>query len=498
MMSMESLFLAASLLLLVSVLASKASTKLGIPALLVFLAIGMLAGSEGIGNIEFDYPHAAQSVGVVALIFILFSGGFDTEWTSVRPILWQGVALSTIGVILTAVVVAWFAISILNFSFYEGLLLGSIVSSTDAAAVFSILRSKNVSLRPPLKPLLELESGSNDPMAVFLTIGFINLIMNEGASLLDILPAFALQMSLGGLAGWIMGKGIVYTINRSQLEYDGLYPVLSLSLVLLTYSLTDLLGGNGFLAIYIAGLVMGNSRFVHKASLLRFHDGLAWLMQIVMFLALGLHVFPSHLVPIMGTGLLVSLVLVLVARPIGVFLTLAFVRKFWKEKILISWVGLRGAVPIILGTFPVVAGVPQADTIFNIVFFIVITSVLLQGTSLTVVARWLGLEDPLPSTPQFSLPLTSLDSMRTDLAEIRISPSSKAVGKQIVELDIPKQAVIMMIAREKYAFIPTGRSYLQAHDKLLIFADKDSLAEMMQAVEGMDPLQVPGPRGDVV
>jgi cell volume regulation protein A len=283
MMSFESLFLAASLLLLVSVLASKASTKLGIPALLVFLAIGMLAGSEGIGNIEFDYPHVAQSVGVVALIFILFSGGLDTEWTSVRPVLWQGVALSTIGVVLTAIVVAWFAVSILNFSFYEGLLLGSIVSSTDAAAVFSVLRSKNVSLKPPLKPLLELESGSNDPMAVFLTIGFINLIMNKDASLLDLLPAFALQMSLGGLIGWIMGKGIVYAINRSRLEYDGLYPVLSLSLVLLTYSLADLLGGNGFLAIYIAALVMGNSRFVHKASLIRFHDGLAWLMQIVMF-----------------------------------------------------------------------------------------------------------------------------------------------------------------------------------------------------------------------
>lgn len=497
-MSFESLFLAASLLLLVSVLASKASTKLGIPALLVFLAIGMLAGSEGIGGIEFDYPHIAQSVGIVALIFILFSGGLDTEWTSVRPVLWQGVALSTIGVGLTAIIVAWFAVSILNFSFYEGLLLGSIVSSTDAAAVFSVLRSKNVSLRPPLKPLLELESGSNDPMAVFLTIGFINLIMNKDASLLDLLPAFALQMSLGGLVGWMMGKGIVYAINWSRLEYDGLYPVLSLSLVLLTYSLADLLGGNGFLAIYIAGLVMGNSRFVHKASLIRFHDGLAWLMQIVMFLALGLHVFPSRLVPIMGIGLLVSLVLVLVARPISVFVTLAFVRKFWKEKILISWVGLRGAVPIILGTFPVIAGVPQADTIFNIVFFIVLTSVLLQGTSLPVVARWLGLEAPLSSTPQFSLPLTSIDSMRTDLAEIRIPPNSKAVGKQIVELDIPKQVVIMMIAREKYAFIPTGRSFLHAHDKVLIFADEDALAETMSILEGIDPRQVPGPRGDVV
>ena len=326
-MSLESILLGISILLLLGVLASKASARLGIPALLLFLLIGIFAGSEGPGGVKFDYPRLTQSVGVVALIFILFAGGLDTDWASVRPVLWQGVALSTLGVGLTAVLVAWFAIYVINFSLLEGLLLGSIVSCTDAAAVFTVLRSRNVGLKARLKSLLELESGSNDPMAVFLTVGFVSLLTNKNASLMDLLPMFILQMPVGMVLGWIMGKGMVLAINRFRLEYDGLYPVLSLSLVLLTYGLTDALGGNGFLATYLAGLITGNSRFVHKGSLMRFHDGLAWLMQITMFLALGLQVFPSRIVPIIGIGLLVSLFLMFIARPLSVFLTLAFTRR---------------------------------------------------------------------------------------------------------------------------------------------------------------------------
>ena len=496
-MSIESVLLVTSVLLLLSVLASKASAHLGVPALLLFLLLGVLAGSEGPGGIEFDYPRLAQSLGVVALIFILYAGGLDTEWSLVRPVMWEGVALSTLGVVLTAVLVAWFSVRVLQFSLFEGLILGSIVSSTDAAAVFSVLRSTSVSLKRPLKPLLEFESGSNDPMAVFLTVGFIGLVVDQQSSLFDLLPRFALQMSVGSLVGWGMGKGMAFAINRSRLEYDGLYPVLSLSLVLFTYSLADVLGGNGFLAAYLAGLMMGNTPFVHKVSLTRFHDGLAWLMQIVMFLTLGLQVFPSRLVPILGIGLLLSLFLMLIARPVSVFLTLAFTKRTWNEKTLISWGGLRGAVPIILATFPILAGVPQADTIFHIVFFIVLTSILLQGTTLPSVARWLGVDAPLPP-PQLSLPLESPDGIRSGLAEITISPTSKAVGKQIVELGLPKEVVIMMIARNKHAFIPTGRSFLEPYDELLLFADSDMLAETMKIIDGLDPHRIPGPRGDVV
>jgi cell volume regulation protein A len=458
----------------------------------------MFAGSEGPGGIEFDYPRLVQSLGVLALAFILFAGGLDTEWASVRQVVWGGVALSTLGVGLTAVLVAWFAVRILDFSVLEGLLLGSIVSSTDAAAVFAVLRSKNVSLKNPLNPLLELESGSNDPMAVFLTTGLITVVMNQGTSVMDLLPMFALQMPLGAALGWLMGKGIVLVLNKIRLEYDGLYPVLSLSLVLFTYGVTTTLGGNGFLAVYLAGLIMGNSLFVHKASLMRFHDGLAWLMQIVMFLTLGLQVFPSGIIPIIGIGLLISLFLMLIARPLSVFLTLAFSRMSLKEKTMISWVGLRGAVPIILGTFPLLAGVPKADMIFNLVFFIVLTSVLLQGTSLPLLARWLGLEAPLPPITEYSLALESPDNIKTGLAEITIPPTSTAVGKQIVELGLPKEVVVMMIGRDQHAFIPTGRSILQANDTLLVFADKGMLTETQKIIGAFTPRQVPGSSGEVV
>jgi cell volume regulation protein A len=335
-------------------------------------------------------------------------------------------------------------------------------------------------------------------MAVFLTIGFVSLLTNRQASLMDLLPMFALQMPVGMALGWLMGKGSVLVINRAQLEYDGLYPVLSLSAILLTYGLTNAIGGNGFLAVYIAGLVMGNSRFVHRRSLMRFHDGLAWLMQIAMFLVLGLQVFPSRIIPIIGIGLLISLFLMLVARPISVFLILAFTRMSLKEKTLVSWVGLRGAVPIILATFPVLAAVPQAEMIFHVVFFIVVTSVLLQGTSLPMVARWLGLESPLPSMSEYLLPLESPDSIRTGLTEITISSTSTAAGKQIVDLGLPNQVVVMMVGRNNHGFIPTGRSVLHANDKLLVFADKDQLAETMKIMEAHDPYRIPSPGADVI
>jgi len=390
----EHLLLGVSTLLLLSVLASKASDRLGVPALLLFLFIGMLAGSEGPGGIEFDYPRLAQSLGVVALTLILFSGGLDTHWRSIRPVLWSGIALSTIGVILTAAFVAWFAASVLNFSVLEGMLLGAIVSSTDAAAVFTVLRGRQARLRGHLTPLLELESGGNDPMSVFLTVGTIALLTQRDTPVISLLPLFLQQMILGALIGYSMGQAMVFLINRVRLEHEGLYMVLSLALALFTYGITASVGGNGFLAIYLAGLILGNSEVSHRDYLTRFHNGQAWLMQILMFLTLGLQVFPSHIVPVIGIGLVLSMFLMLVARPVSVFLTLTPANFTLKEKLLISWVGLRGAVPIILATFPLIAGIPKAEMIFNLVFFIVLTSILLQGTSLPIVARWLGLSAP--------------------------------------------------------------------------------------------------------
>src|SRR5690606_34648461 len=278
-------------------LANKVSGRLGVPALLIFLLVGMLAGSEGPGGIYFDDPWIAQAVGVIALTYILFSGGLDTRWSEVRPVLPQAAVLSTIGVLLTALLMAGLAIVVFEVSLLEGFLLGAVVSSTDAAAVFSILRTKRASLKGMLRPLLELESASNDPMAVFLTIGAITLLLNPNLSPLILIPLFIQQMAVGGLIGYGMGKAMVYLINRLKLEFEGLYPVLTLALVMMTYGVTASLGGSGFLAAYIAGLVLGNSMFIHKNSLMRFHEGSAWLMQIALFRTLGLVGFRSHLSP---------------------------------------------------------------------------------------------------------------------------------------------------------------------------------------------------------
>jgi len=306
MISIEHLLLVASILLFLSIVASKISDTLGIPALLLFLIIGMLAGSEGIGKIYFDDPWLAKSLGIVALTFILFSGGLDTNWKDVRHVFWPGLSLSTLGVLLTAISVGWFAIYFLKFSVLEGLLLGSIVSSTDAATVFSTLRSKHVGLRGKLRPLIELESGSNDPMAVFLTLGFIRLINNPNLPLESLIPSFFQEAGVGTLLGYTMGRLIIIIINRLRLSFEGLYPVFTISLIIFTYAMTTILKGNGFLAVYLAGILIGNSNFLHKKSIIRFHEGLAWLMQIAMFLTLGLLVFPSRIIPIIDIGFLIS------------------------------------------------------------------------------------------------------------------------------------------------------------------------------------------------
>lgn len=396
----EDILLVTSLLLFLGVLASKASNHLGVPALVLFIAVGMLAGSEGPGGIPFDDPQRAQILGVVALIFILFAGGLETDRKTLSQVLWQGLSLATVGVIITAVLVAWFATIVLHFSWLEGFLLGSIVSSTDAAAVFSVLRSQRIGLKGSTTPLLELESGSNDPMAVFLTMAVIGLLGKSSASWVSILPMFALQMSVGAIMGFATGKAVIFFLNRLKLETEGLYPVATIAGVLFGYAATNRLHGSGFLAVYVTGIVMGNVDFIHKRSLMRFHDGLAWLMQIVMFLVLGMLVFPSRLLPVAGVSLLISLFLMLVARPAAVFIALALARMQFRQKVLIAWVGLRGAVPIVLATFPYQPGLPKADLHFNIVFFIVLTSVLLQGTSLRMAARWLRLERPLPEQRQ--------------------------------------------------------------------------------------------------
>lgn len=488
----EYALLGAALLLLVSIISSKISGKLGIPVLLLFLIVGMLAGSEGPGGIYFDNAWIAQFLGVVALVFILFAGGLDTDWKSVRPVLGMGLSLATVGVLISAALVGLLAGFALGFSPLEGLLLGAIVSSTDAAAVFAVLRSKGINLKDRLAPLIELESGSNDPMAVFLTAGLTELLARPqqsglalGVSLLGLVPEFALEMALGSILGYLLGQATVLLINRIRLDYEGLYPVLTLSLMLLVYGGTATVGGNGFLAVYIAGLVVGNSDFVHKRSLTRFHDGIAWLMQIAMFLALGLLVFPSRIIPVVGSGVVVALFLMFVARPASVFAALSFARIDWREKAFVGWVGLRGAVPIILATFPLLAGIPNASLIFNLVFFIVLFSVLLQGTTLGPVARWLRVEARLPTVRARHYPLEFVPAVGSDsrLVEITVPPLSRAEGRSIMELGLPKGALVVLVVRGEEQLVPSGATTLEAGDRLLLLADRSAEAAVLRLLE---------------
>lgn len=389
-------------MLLLSVLATKLGGRLGVPGLLLFLAIGMLAGSDGPGGIWFDNYALAQFVGTVALVFILYSGGLFTRWSTVRPILGPGLSLASVGVFITMLATGAFAYWVLDLRWLEALLLGAIVSSTDASAVFGVLRERAVRLRKPLRPLLEFESGTNDPMAVFLTVGLTLLLTQPGMSGWQILPMFAQQMLLGLLLGYGLGRVSVWLLRHLRLSFDGLYAVFSLTLMLLVFSLTAVLGGSGFLAVYVAGVVVGNSDFPRKTALTSFHEGLGWLMEIGMFLTLGLLVFPSQLPAVAPSAILLALFLLLVARPVAVLLSLPTPRFTWNEKAFIAWVGLRGAIPIVLATFPLLAGVEAAQQIFNVTFFVVIFSVLVQGTTLPLAARWLRVraeDEPPGSSP---------------------------------------------------------------------------------------------------
>jgi cell volume regulation protein A len=490
MTATEKLLFAAAILLLLSILASKASAKLGVPALLLFLALGMLAGSEGLGGIYFDDAQLSQSLGVVALAFILFAGGLDTQWREIRPILWQGISLSTLGVLITALIIGVVATKLLGFSLLEGVLLGSIVASTDAAAVFSVLKGRGLGIKTNIRHLLEFESGSNDPMAVFLAIGLTGLLANQQANALSLVPTFILQMAVGALMGFVMGKVAVIAINRLRLEYDGLYPVLSLCLVLLIYGATSFLHGNGFLAVYIAGIVMGGSSFIHKRSVMQFNDGLAWLMQIAMFLTLGLLVFPSHLKPVAGNALVLSLVLIFIARPVAVFIGLAFAKLRFKEKLLIAWAGLRGAVPIILATFPLLAGLPKSEIIFNIVFFIVISSVLLQGTTILLVARWLDLTETDMEITKSPIEFELMENINKELVNVEIPSGSQVVGRQIVDVYFPEDALVILISRQGEFIVPRGATVLEAGDMLLLLAGTDDLAKTRAIIEEEAPAKL--------
>jgi potassium/hydrogen antiporter len=444
----------------------------------------MLAGTEGFG-IEFDNHVLAHGVGTIALAIILFDGGLRTTLGSVRSAVGPALTLATAGVVLTALLTGLAAHYVLRLSLLESFLLGSIVGSTDAAAVFSVLRSRGVSIDDRLAATVEIESGSNDPMAIFLTIVLLELLLGRVSGPGDTIGFFMLQMGLGLVAGIAVGRGAQFVINRINLESAGLYPVLTASAGLLAYGLPAAFGGSGFLAVYVAGIVI-NQPLVFRRGILLFHDGAAWLAQITMFVLLGLLSVPSQLVEVAGEGLLMSAVLIFVARPIAVAVLLAPFRYGWREIAFVSWAGLKGAVPIVLALYPLMVGLPQGLLLFNVVFFVVLASALLQGWTLPLLPARLGLQRPLRVHPPVTLEITSLKHVEGDIVEYTVEPNTLAADRAVRDLALPEGVVVALIARGTHLIPPRGSTIVKPGDHVFVVL-RTELRDVVNHVFGDAP-----------
>lgn len=473
MFAIDSLILSGGLLLLLGIASSKFSARVGVPVLVLFLGVGMLAGSEGIGGIAFEDYTLAHGIGTVALAVILLDGGLRTPVSSIRLAWKPSLALATVGVLVTSLLTGLAATYILGVPLLVGILLGGIVGSTDAAAVFAVMRYSGLHVRERLAATLEIESGSNDPMAIFLTVGLLQVLLGGVETGWDLLSLFMLQMAVGALAGLTVGWVAAWLVNRINLDAAGLYPLFVGGCGLLAFGLAALLEGSGFLAVYLAGIVLGNSRLVFQRGILLAHDAAAWLAQIVMFIMLGLLSFPSRLLDVAGEGLLIALVLLFVARPLAVGLTLLPFRFSAREIAFLSWAGLKGAVPVILATFPLLLGLPGAPLLFNIVFFVVVISALSQGWTLPFVARRLNLEVPARPRPPITLEISSLRHVDSDIVEYAVEPGSRAAGRRVQELPLPQGVVIAIIAREKQLIAPQGDTRLLPGDHVFLVLHPD-------------------------
>ena len=475
----ENILLIGSILLFVSIVVGKTGYRFGVPALLLFLLVGMLFGSDGLG-LQFHNAKIAQFIGMVALSVILFSGGMDTKFKEIRPILSPGIVLSTVGVFLTALFTGlfiWYLSGMswtnIHFPLITSLLLASTMSSTDSASVFAILRSQKMNLKHNLRPMLELESGSNDPMAYMLTIVLIQFIQSDGMGTGNIIGSFIIQFLVGAAAGYILGKLAILILNKINIDNQSLYPILLLSFVFFTFAITDLLRGNGYLAVYIAGMMVGNHKITFRKEIATFMDGLTWLFQIIMFLMLGLLVNPHEMIEVAVVALLIGVFMIVIGRPLSVFLCLLPFRKITlKSRLFVSWVGLRGAVPIIFATYPVVANVEGSNMIFNIVFFITIVSLIVQGTSVSFVARLLHLSTPLEKTGNdFGVELP--EEIDTDLSDMTITMEMLNEADTLKDMNLPKGTLVMIVKRGDEFLIPTGTLKLHVGDKLLLISEKN-------------------------
>lgn len=495
MFAIDAVIFVSGLLILLGIISSKLSARLGMPVLVLFLLVGMLAGSEGLGGIEFENYRLAHGIGTIALAIILLDGGLDTPLAAVRQVWKPAVALAVPGVLITALITGAAASWILGLSITEGMLIGSIVGSTDASAVFSVLRSGGVSLSKRVQSLLEVESGSNDPMAIFLTIGCIEVLRGNMTLGVGVLTLFLSQMVVGAVVGIVLGLVAVRAVNKITLDAAGLYPILITGFGLLAFGVAVLFHGSGFLAIYLAGIVIGNHKIVFKRGIRLFHDASAWLAQIVMFVVLGMLSFPSRLLDVAWQGLLVGAVLILVARPLAVLATILPFRFSRREITFISWVGLKGAVPITLATFPLIYDLPNSSLMFDIVFFVVVLSAVIQGWSLPPVARWLQLQIPLRASPPVQLEISSLRHVDGDIVDYTIGPDSRTAHRRVRDLALPQGVVIALVARDREIIPPQGDTELQPGDHVMVVL-KPETRPLVDRIFADDPSQHVGlPQG---
>ncbi|MBR3982140.1 MAG: potassium/proton antiporter [Bacteroidaceae bacterium] len=474
----ENILLIGAILIFCAIMISKTGYRFGIPTLLLFLLVGMGFGTDGLG-LEFNSAKDAQFIGMIALSIILFTGGMDTKLRDIKPVMAQGMILSTVGVLLTTLLTGGFIFWLSGFSsmniampILTSLLLAATMSSTDSASVFNLLRSQRMNLKENLKPMLELESGSNDPMAYMLTIALIQVIASgSGFDIGLLVKDLLVQFFVGGVMGYAFGRLAVWLINKVNLSNSSLYPILLLSLVFITFTITDLLHGNGYLAVYILGVIVGNARLVFRKEINTFMNGLTWFSQIVMFLSLGLLVNPHEMLGVSVCAMLIGLFMIFVARPLTVMLCLLPFRQMtFKAKCFVSWVGLRGAVPIIFATYPVVSEIPGSQVIFNIVFFITLLSLIFQGMTIAPVAKWLSLDLPEEKEGnEFGVEIPEeIDSQLTD---VTLTPEMLEDGNRLMDMNIAPGTLVMLVKRGSEFMIPNGRMELKVGDKLLYISE---------------------------
>jgi cell volume regulation protein A len=480
-MSDEQFILVAGLLLSGGLLASLLAGRVKLPGLVLFLGLGMLVGSDGLGWLDFSNYHVAELIGVISLALILFEGGLTAGFREIRPVLRPALSLAIVGTVITAAVGGLVAVALFDFSLLEGLLLGSIIASTDGAAIFAVLRSS--SLRKRLARTLEGEAGFNDPVAVLLVLGFIDWINKPDYRLADMLWLFARQLGIGAVVGLVVGWLSVQAFQRARLDTPGLYPVASLAAAAVGFGAAASIEGSGFLAVYLVGLSLGSANIPAKQTITSFHVGLAWVAQLTMFLALGLLIFPSDLDNVAVKGTLLALVVVFVARPLATFIATAFDRFSVGERLVLSWAGLRGAVPIVLAIFPVIADVPRNLELLNIVFFAVLVSTLLQATTFEAFARRLGMTEDEPALPSPIAETGTIRRLGAEVVEYPVQPDDAIVGLRTRDLGLPREALVNVIVRDGEAIPPRGSTRIEDGDRLHVLVRQEVAPEVRELLD---------------